>query len=168
MRTAELILSQNSAQTRSWRRTIAHAVALAQWAVELDSKNTDPIAALDAYTESVRHLRCILARLERHGAHSEASRLATIVRRHRPLLLPICPGPVLNDFATAMAARVLLRADALVVRRVCGTAAAIRLPQFRVLRLLVTCTTYITAPTCVRRTQPCANTGGEIFAKLKS
>ncbi len=39
------------------------------------------MGALDAYTESVRHLRNILARLERHGAHSEASQLATIVRR---------------------------------------------------------------------------------------
>jgi hypothetical protein len=81
MRTSELIPSRNSSQTRSWRRTVTRAVALAQWAVELDSKNTDPMGALDAYMESVRHLRNILARLERHGAHSEASQLATIVRR---------------------------------------------------------------------------------------
>jgi hypothetical protein len=86
MRTSELILSQNSSQTRSWRRTVARAVASAKWAVELDSKNTDPMGALDAYMESVRHLRSILARLERHGVHSEATRLATIVcrRRRRP------------------------------------------------------------------------------------
>lgn len=102
MRTSELILSKKSSQTRSWRRTVAHAVALAKWAVELDSRNTDPMGALDAYTESVRHLRSILARLERHGAHSEASRLATIVRC-RPLLQPLCPGPVLNDFANGSA-----------------------------------------------------------------
>ncbi len=57
---------------------VTRAVALAQWAVELDSKNTDPMSALDAYTESVRHLRNILARLVHHGAHSEASQLATI------------------------------------------------------------------------------------------
>jgi hypothetical protein len=86
MRTSELILStNNSSQTRSWRRTVAHALALAQSAVELDSKNSDPMGALDAYTESVCLLRSILARLERHGAHSEASQLATIVCR-RPLL----------------------------------------------------------------------------------
>jgi hypothetical protein len=60
---------------------------LAKWAVELDSRKTDPMGALDAYTESVRLLRSILARLERHGAHSEASRLATIVSC-RPFLQP--------------------------------------------------------------------------------
>ena len=38
------------------------------------------MGALAAYTESVRRLRGILARLERHGAHAEASRLAAIVR----------------------------------------------------------------------------------------
>ncbi len=83
MRTSELIPSQNSSQTRSWRRTVAHALALAKRAVELDSENTDPMGALDAYIESVRRLRSIVARLERHGAHSEASHLATIVRRRR-------------------------------------------------------------------------------------
>lgn len=67
-----------------------------------------------------------------------------------------------------MAVRVLLRADALVMRGVCGAAAAIRVPQFRVQRLPVTSTTYITAPTRVRRTQPRANTGDEILAKLKT
>ncbi|KAH9952250.1 hypothetical protein BJV74DRAFT_892212 [Russula compacta] len=39
---------------RSWRRTVADAVALARSAVELDSKNTDPMGALVAYTESRR------------------------------------------------------------------------------------------------------------------
>jgi len=78
MRTSERIPSNISSQTRSWRRTVAHAVALAQWAVELDLKNTDPTGALAAYTESVRLLRSILARVERHGAHSEASQLAII------------------------------------------------------------------------------------------
>lgn len=67
-------------QTRSWRRTVADALALAQSAVELDSKDTDPLGALAAYTESVRRLRGILARLQRHGAHAEASQLAAIVR----------------------------------------------------------------------------------------
>lgn len=38
------------------------------------------MSALAAYTESVRHLRGMLARLERHGAHAEASQLAAIVR----------------------------------------------------------------------------------------
>ena len=38
------------------------------------------MGALAAYTESVRRLRGILARLERHGAHAEASQLAAIVR----------------------------------------------------------------------------------------
>ena len=90
MRTPERTPSNISSQTRSWRRTVAHAVALAQWAVELDAKNTDPTGALAAYTESVRLLRSILARVERHGAHSEASQLAIIVRRlcHRPLSIP--------------------------------------------------------------------------------
>ena len=68
-----------SSQTRSWRHTVAHALALAQSAVKLDSTNTDPMGALDAYTKSVRRLRGILARLERHGAHSEANQLAAIV-----------------------------------------------------------------------------------------
>ena len=81
MRASELIPTNHSSQTRSWRRTVAHPVALAQCAVELDSKNADPMAALDAYMESVRYLKCILARLRRHGAHLEASRLTTIVRR---------------------------------------------------------------------------------------
>ena len=75
-------------QTRSWRRTVADALALAQSAVELDSKDTDPMGALAAYTESVRRLRGILARLERHGAHAEVSQLAAIVRPpHRILSL---------------------------------------------------------------------------------
>ena len=73
-------------QTRSWRRTVADALALAQSAVELDAKDTDPLGALAAYTESVRRLRGILARLQRHGAHAEASQLAAIVRF--PILLP--------------------------------------------------------------------------------
>lgn len=49
------------------------------------------MGALAAYTESVRRLRGILARLERHGAHAEASQLAAIVRPpHRiPSLLHI-------------------------------------------------------------------------------
>ena len=53
-----------------------------------------------------------------------------------------------------MAVRLLLRTDACVVRDVCGTAAAIRLrlPQSRV-QWLLTNTIYVTAPTCVRRTQ---------------
>ncbi|KAF8486912.1 hypothetical protein DFH94DRAFT_6642 [Russula ochroleuca] len=76
--TSELVPSIRSSQTRSWRRTVALAVALARRAVELDKKNTDPMGALAAYTESVRLLRSILARLERHGARSEASRLASI------------------------------------------------------------------------------------------
>ncbi|KAI9435555.1 hypothetical protein H4582DRAFT_2079654 [Lactarius indigo] len=64
--------------TRSWRRTVADALALAQSAVELDTANTDPSGALLAYTESVRRLRTIRARLERHGAHAEARQLAAI------------------------------------------------------------------------------------------
>lgn len=64
--------------TRSWRRTVADALAIAQSAVELDTTNTDPSGALDAYTESVRRLRSIRARLERHGAHAEARQLVTI------------------------------------------------------------------------------------------
>ncbi|KAH9177331.1 hypothetical protein EDB89DRAFT_2064935 [Lactarius sanguifluus] len=64
--------------TRSWRRTVADALALAQSAVELDTANTDPSGALFAYTESVRRLRIIRARLERHGAHIEARQLAAI------------------------------------------------------------------------------------------
>ncbi|KAI0297043.1 hypothetical protein B0F90DRAFT_990223 [Multifurca ochricompacta] len=64
--------------TRSWRRTVADAVVLAQSAVELDSSNTNPLGALAAYTESVRRLRSIQARLERHGAHSDAGQLAAI------------------------------------------------------------------------------------------
>ena len=100
MRTSELIPSKHSSQTRSWRRTVAHAVALAQWAVELDSKNADPMAALDAYMESVRHLKSILARLKRYGAHLEASRLTTIVRRvtsnsNKRLLLMLMNSPSL-------------------------------------------------------------------------
>ncbi|KAI0274164.1 hypothetical protein BGY98DRAFT_995893 [Russula aff. rugulosa BPL654] len=78
MRTSELIPSKTPSQRRSWRRTVAHALALAQSAVELDSTSADPMGALDGYTKSVRQLRRILVRLERHGAHSEASRLATI------------------------------------------------------------------------------------------
>ena len=66
--------------TRSWRRTVADALALAQSAVELDSQNTDPMGALAAYAESVRRLRGILARLKRHGAYAEATQLAAIVR----------------------------------------------------------------------------------------
>ncbi|KAI0282239.1 hypothetical protein BC826DRAFT_1110911 [Russula brevipes] len=78
-RTSESIHSHRAGTpTRSWRRTVADAVALARSAVELDAKNTDPMGALAAYTESVRRLRDILARLERHGAHAEASRLAAI------------------------------------------------------------------------------------------
>jgi len=45
-----------------------------------------------------------------------------------------------------MAERVLLRTDALVVRGVRGTAAAIRLPHFPAQRLLVTGITYIPSP----------------------
>ena len=89
------------------------------------------MAALDAYMESVRHLRSILARLERHGAHPEASQLATIVCRH-PLFCTRYVSHGFERIILLMAVRVLLRADALVVRGVCGTAAAIRLPQFRV------------------------------------
>ncbi|KAI9459873.1 hypothetical protein BJY52DRAFT_1186185 [Lactarius psammicola] len=63
---------------RSWRRTVADALALAQSAVELDTTKTDPSGALLAYTESVRRLRSIRARLERHGALAEARQLATI------------------------------------------------------------------------------------------
>ena len=100
MRASELIPSKHSSQTRSWRRTVVHAVALAQWAVELDSKNADPMAALDAYMESVRYLKCILTRLRRHGAHLEASRLASIVRRvtsnsNESLLLILMSSPSL-------------------------------------------------------------------------
>lgn len=84
---SELIPSQKPSQSRSWRRTVAHALALAQSAVELDSTNADPMGALDAYTKSVRQLRSILARLERHGAQSEASQLAAIVCRRRPPVL---------------------------------------------------------------------------------
>lgn len=69
---------------RSWRRAVADAVALARMAVELDSKNTDPKGALAAYTESVRRLRSILARLKRHGAYAEAAQLVTIVRLSSP------------------------------------------------------------------------------------
>ena len=167
MHTPELIPSkEKSFQTRSWRRTVADALALAQRAVELDSRNTDPMSALNEYTKSVRHLRSICARLERHGARLEASRLAAIVCRRVPFLHLSCP--VIERLFWLMAVRVLLRTDALVVRGVCGTAAAIRLFQFRVQRLLVTSTTYITGPTRVRRTQPCANTGEEILAELKS
>ncbi|KAF8498239.1 hypothetical protein F5888DRAFT_233660 [Russula emetica] len=96
MRTSELIPSNKSSRSRSWRSAVAHAVALAQWAVELDSKNTDPMGALDAYTVSVRHLRSILARLERHGARSKASRLATICESYcerMSLLCVVCAVP---------------------------------------------------------------------------
>jgi hypothetical protein len=89
MRTSELMPSEHSSQTRSWRHTVASALALAQSAVELDSTNADPMGALDGYTKSVRQLRGILARLERHGAHSEASRLATIVRLLQHSLSPV-------------------------------------------------------------------------------
>lgn len=70
----------NAPTTRSWRRTVADALALAQSAVELDTTKTDPAGALLAYTESVQRLRSIRARLERHGAHAEARQLAAIVR----------------------------------------------------------------------------------------
>jgi hypothetical protein len=61
-----------------------------------------------------------------------------------------------------MTVRFLLRADARVVRGVCGTAAAIRLQ-----RLPATSITDITAPTRVRRSQPpSAKTSEEIVAKL--
>jgi len=63
---------------RSWRRTVADALALAQSAVELDTTKSDPAGALLAYTESVQRLRSIRARLERHGAHAEARQLAAI------------------------------------------------------------------------------------------
>lgn len=66
--------------TRSWRRIVADALALAQSAVELDTTKTDRAGALRAYAESVQRLRSIRARLERHGAHAEARQLATIVR----------------------------------------------------------------------------------------
>jgi len=82
--------------TRSWRRTITDALALAQSAVELDSNDTDPMGALVAYTESVRHLRRILARLERHGAHTEASHLAAITAGYSErmrLLCVVCAVP---------------------------------------------------------------------------
>ncbi|KAI9450287.1 hypothetical protein F5148DRAFT_1290923 [Russula earlei] len=79
MRDSKLLPSTRpSSPPRSWRRTVADALALAQSAVELDSKDTDPKGALAAYAESVRRLRCILARLERHGAYAEASQLSAI------------------------------------------------------------------------------------------
>ncbi len=107
---------------RSWRRTVADALALAKSAVELDKTNTDPSGALVAYTESVRRLRSIRARLERHGAHTEASRLATIVRLTFPLLhINICAN-------SGIPVRRLYRADAPAVRGVRGTAAAVRVP----------------------------------------
>ncbi|KAH9953483.1 hypothetical protein BC827DRAFT_1273457 [Russula dissimulans] len=77
-------------QTRSWRRTVADTLALAQSAVELDSNNTDPMGALAAYTESVRRLRGILARLERHGAYAEASQLAAISEGYSERMRLLC------------------------------------------------------------------------------
>jgi hypothetical protein len=74
----------------SWRRTVADALALAQSAVELDATNMDPSGALVAYTESVRRLRSIRARLERHGAHTDARQLATIVRVTASYLCYVC------------------------------------------------------------------------------
>ena len=68
----------------SWRRTVADALAMAQSAVELDATNMDPSGALVAYTESVRRLRSIRARLERHGALADARQLASIVRLTPP------------------------------------------------------------------------------------
>jgi hypothetical protein len=67
-------------QSRSWRRIVADALALARSAVELDARKTDPLGALAAYSESTRHIRRIIVRLERYGAHAEARQLATIVR----------------------------------------------------------------------------------------
>jgi hypothetical protein len=65
---------------QSWRGTVADALALARSAVELDTRNTDPLGALLAYMESTRRIRRILARLERYGAHAESRQLAAIVR----------------------------------------------------------------------------------------
>lgn len=65
---------------RSWRRTVADALALARSAVELDTKNTDPLGALAAYMESTRRIRHIMVRLERYGVHTLAHQLAAIVR----------------------------------------------------------------------------------------
>ncbi|KAH9993081.1 hypothetical protein BJV77DRAFT_1067431 [Russula vinacea] len=102
--TSELVpsTSTRSPQRLSWRRTVAHAVALARRAVELDMKNTDPMGALAAYTESVRLLRSILARLERHGACSEASQLASINEKYCERMRLLCvacavPPPPYDD-----------------------------------------------------------------------
>jgi len=70
-----------------------------------------------------------------------------------------------------MTVRVLWRADGLVVRGVCGAAAAIRrrLPQLRARRPPVfTSAIYITAPTRVRRSQSSAKSREENLSKLKT
>ncbi|KAF8259914.1 hypothetical protein EI94DRAFT_1795956 [Lactarius quietus] len=69
---------RDATSARSWRRTVADALALAQSAVDLDMTKTDPAGALLAYTESVQRLRSIRARLERHGARAQARQLAAI------------------------------------------------------------------------------------------
>jgi len=48
------------------------------------------MSALAAYTESVRRLRGILARLERHGAHAEASQLAAITAGYCERMRLLC------------------------------------------------------------------------------
>ncbi|KAI0246595.1 hypothetical protein BJV78DRAFT_1253279 [Lactifluus subvellereus] len=80
--------SCTATQRRSWRRTVADALALARSAVELDARKTDPLGALAAYAKSMRHIRRIIVRLERYGAHAEARQLAAIVRP--PFSLPRC------------------------------------------------------------------------------
>ncbi|KAI0261946.1 hypothetical protein BC834DRAFT_972349 [Gloeopeniophorella convolvens] len=69
---------RSASHARSWRSKVADALARARTAVELDSKNTDPEGALAAYADSVRRLRSILSRVERHGALNEASKLTAI------------------------------------------------------------------------------------------
>ena len=77
---SESIPAARTITKRSGRRTVADALALARSAVELDTRNTDPLGALVAYIESTRLIRRILARLERYGAHAETRQLAAIVR----------------------------------------------------------------------------------------
>jgi len=59
---------------------------------------SDLISVLNTYTESMHHLQNILTCLECHGAHSEASQLATIIGHH-PLLYALCP--MLNGYLTS-------------------------------------------------------------------